>query len=98
MSASGFGGPCAGASPRAPASEKLTTSAPPPLSTSRREVVNRHGSPPSRTGRAHDRLDDAGMRPAAAQVVGERVLHSASLGFLVLARNAANSMIMPLMQ
>ncbi len=28
--------------------------------------VNRHGSPPSRTGRAHHRLDDAGMSAAAA--------------------------------
>src|SRR5713101_88286 len=74
VSASGFGAvPCASVSSRAPASEKLTMRAPPPVRTSRLEAWMFMTAPPSRTRRAHDGFDNAGMSPAAAEIVGERI-------------------------
>src|SRR5438874_2829160 len=69
--------PCAIASPMELANEKLTTSAPEPLRTLRRDGVKwlfMAVSPSGVGGCALDRLDDAVMGAAAAEVVGERVL------------------------
>src|SRR3954453_10617751 len=75
VSASGFPGAAfASAWSRVPEREKLTMRAPPLFSTSRREVC-RFMVPSSRTGRAHDRLDNAGVRPAPAQVLRKGLLH-----------------------
>src|SRR5918992_5007819 len=89
VSTSGFSGtgPCAKARAIGPANEKLTTSAPPLLRTVRRDgtkcvfMIASSGV----SGCALDRLDDAGMRPAAAEVSGERVL-DLRLGRLLVLR------------
>src|SRR4051794_37266971 len=76
VSASGFGpAPCARVSAGGPAKQKLTTRPPLPLRMSRRETCMFMAASPSCIRRANDRFDNAGMRSAPTQIIGERVLH-----------------------
>src|SRR5918999_2754685 len=78
VSTSGFSGtgPCASACAIGPANEKLTTSAPPLLRTSRRDGTKCVFMAASSgvSGCAHDGFDDAGMRSATAEISGQRFL------------------------
>src|SRR4029434_1385956 len=98
VNATGFVAPCACAG-RERGKEKLTTRAPEPMIASRRDIWMFMCASPHAWADA--RFTARTLRacvPQRQRLFASAFLISVSLGFLFLARKAADSMIMPLIQ